>query len=173
MGLGRGQRSRCGAPTNALQALLTGKLSAGLMKPATPIAEFCRSAVWARGVSDPGSGALRGQIATSREAAQRISWLHISETNFRDTPAWGFGSPLPVRAGVSYVVLTFLAGGSLPLALGFELPRGSGYGFYVVAGCDGQNRLAARCPATTRPLIERCDLDRCVRTRRRGRLLGC
>src|SRR5271167_651912 len=47
--------------------------------------------------------------------------------------------------------------GSLPLALGFELPRGSGYGFYVVAGCDGQNRLAARCPATTRPLIERCD----------------
>jgi beta-1,4-mannooligosaccharide phosphorylase len=74
---------------------------------------------------------------------------------------------------VPNVVLTFLAGGSLPLALGFEPPRGSGYGFYVVAGCDGQNRLAARCPATTRPLIERCDLDRCVRTRRRGRLLGC
>jgi hypothetical protein len=47
--------------------------------------------------------------------------------------------------------------GSLPLALGFEPPRGSGYGLYVVAGCDGQNRLAARCPATTRPLIERCD----------------
>jgi hypothetical protein len=59
---------------------------------------------------------------------------------------------------LSDVVLTFLAGGSLPLALGFEPPRGSGYGFYVVAGCDGQNRLAARCPATARPLIERCDL---------------
>jgi hypothetical protein len=44
------------------------------------------------------------------------------------------------------VVLTFLAGGSLLLALGFEPPRGSGYGFYVVAGCDGQNRLAARFP---------------------------
>src|SRR6516164_7616187 len=56
---------------------------------------------------------------------------------------------------LSYVVLTFLAGGSLPLALGFESPRGSGYGFYVVAGCDGQNRLAARCPATTRPLIRK------------------
>src|ERR1700694_429048 len=49
-----------------------------------------------------------------------------------------------------------LCRGSLPLALCFEPPRGSGYGFYVVAGCDGQNRLAARCPATTRPLIERC-----------------
>ena len=56
----------------------------------------------------------------------------------------------------SNVVLTFLAGGSLPLALGFELPRGSGYGFYVVAGCDGQNRLPP-ASVTTRPLIERLD----------------
>jgi len=54
-------------------------------------------------------------------------------------------------------VLTFLGGCSLPLALGFESPRGSGYGFHVVAVGDGRRRLAACCPATTRPLIERCD----------------
>src|ERR1700674_3519843 len=73
---------------------------------------------------------------------------------------------IPIRSFETLICRPYLScRGSLPLALGFELPRGSGYGFYVVAGCDGQNRLAARCPATTRPLIERCDLDRCVRTR--------
>lgn len=54
------------------------------------------------------------------------------------------------------LVLTFLGGCSGPLALGFDSPRDSGYGFHWSAR-DGRGGLAARCPATTRPLIERCD----------------
>ncbi|WP_264016365.1 hypothetical protein, partial [Mycobacterium heckeshornense] len=41
-------------------------------------------------------------------------------------------------------ILTFLAGWSLPLAVGFELPRGVGYGFHGFAVGDGRRRLAAR-----------------------------
>ena len=38
--------------------------------------------------------------------------------------------------------------------------------------CDGFEGLAARVPAMTRPLIERRDLNRRLRTRRRGYLPG-
>ena len=46
----------------------------------------------------------------------------------------------------------------MPSALGFDSPRDVGYGFHEVAVFHGLRRLAARRPATTRPLIERCDL---------------
>lgn len=58
--------------------------------------------------------------------------------------------------GTPPVFLTFLAGRLLPSAVGFESPRDVGYGLPYSAR-DGCNRLAARRPATTRPLIERCD----------------
>src|SRR5580693_8823274 len=104
----------------------------------------------------------------------RQSRVHVSIVSLLVNDVRHIAVASPIQGFESLVCRPYLScRGSLPLALSFELPRGSGYGFYVVAGCDGQNRLAARCPATTRPLIERCDLDRCVRTRRRGRLLGC
>jgi len=127
---------------------------------------------------------VRARCATS-SSGQDLNSRTGALISSRACPASGVSSPSPLHSGevrrilpdvswvctrchrihllrdrvsrLSDVVLTFLAGGSLSLALGFEPPRGSGYGFYVVAGCDGQNRLAARCPATTRPLIERCD----------------
>jgi len=64
--------------------------------------------------------------------------------------------PPPVTKTVLPVIcmafLTFLAGCSLPLALGFESPRDGGYGFHGGAICYGQRRLAARRSATPRPL---------------------
>jgi len=56
-----------------------------------------------------------------------------------------------------HLCLTFLAGCSGPSTVGFESPRDGGYGFHLSA-LDGRGGLAARRPATTRPLIERCDL---------------
>ncbi|GFG49503.1 hypothetical protein MAGR_09440 [Mycolicibacterium agri] len=54
--------------------------------------------------------------------------------------------------------LTFLEGCLGSSALGFESPRDVGYGFHRFAAVYGRRRLAARRPATTRPLIERSDV---------------
>src|ERR1700751_1062558 len=43
----------------------------------------------------------------------------------------------------------------MPAAVGFDSPRDVGYGFHAVAVWDGRRRLAARRPATTRPLIRK------------------
>jgi hypothetical protein len=119
-------------------------------------------------------GAARPTLQSRNYQRTATHVIHVSIVSLLVNDVCEIAVPSPTRSSVSLRCRPYLScRGSLPLALGFKLPRGSGYGFYVVAGCDGQNRLAARCPATTRPLIERCDLDRCVRTRRRGRLLGC
>ncbi|OYD60966.1 transposase IS116/IS110/IS902 family protein [Rhodococcus sp. OK302] len=50
----------------------------------------------------------------------------------------------------------------------FESPSGSGYGTDRPAALDGSLGMAARYPPITRPLIETYDIDRWVRTCRRG-----
>jgi hypothetical protein len=71
-----------------------------------------------------------------------------------------------ILAGVAFVAivaafmlfLTFLEGCLGSSALGFESPRDVGYGCHAGAAVYGRRRLAARRSATTRPLIERCDV---------------
>ena len=53
--------------------------------------------------------------------------------------------------------------------VGLGRPGGAGCGCHSFA-LRGSRRLAARHPATTRPLIENCGPDRCVGIGRRGRL---
>ena len=53
--------------------------------------------------------------------------------------------------------------------VGLGRPGGAGCGCHSFA-LRGSRRLAARHPATTRPLIENCGPDRCVGIDRRGRL---
>nr|WP_254059238.1 hypothetical protein [Mycobacterium avium] len=114
------------------------------------------------GLSGAAIGAVGGGFAGHAVAAGQRGDDHDTVDLRRSYPFYGqphqggIDTP-PQRYAMFMVVLTFLEGCSGPSALGFELPRDVGYGFHVVAVLDGRRRLAARRPATTRPLIERCD----------------
>src|ERR1700693_2739275 len=98
------------------------------------------------------------QPRRSQSTATIPAGVHISIVSLLVNDVRHIALPPPPRTFETLITRPYLScRGFVAVALGFEPPRGSGYGLYVVAGCDGQNRLAARCPATTRPLIERCD----------------
>src|SRR3954452_13589655 len=51
-------------------------------------------------------------------------------------------------------------------------PRAAGMAELSPCRLDGLLGMAARCPLMARPLIENCDIDRWVRTGRRGHRQG-
>ena len=102
--------------------------------------------------SSPGSGCpqLRHAAATARR------WRSLTSTRYCSA-SWRTRSP-SLRCWCCRIAWIWRFGG----------PRAAGMAELSPCRMDGSLGMAARCPLMTRPLIESCDCDRWVRTRRRG-----